>query len=319
MENNEFKEELNEELVEDTNLESLEILPTIEVEYTKEDIKKSKRRFLVLLLSFLISVVVYYISKAFDPFKGVEVGTRFQSSNLGLIVNVVMICSIFVTIFGIIVCFINRFKHNLKIKKKQLTKIFDILEWVVIFPVCIAVASFCFSFIFTLTVVEGESMEPNYFDNEELFLLYTNNFDRFDVVVIDVNNKYGLTNEKLFIKRVIGLPGEHIEYIEEEVNGKLVTNLYVNGEFVEEDFYTDFLKSIYLTYTHTEKSFDTEKVYSLNGLELKYVDGKVVIPDDYYLVLGDNRINSTDSRVIGLVHKDDIIGEIKFKVKSLID
>ena len=51
MENNEFKEELNEELVENTNPESLEILPTIEVEYTKEDIKKSIRRFLVLLLA----------------------------------------------------------------------------------------------------------------------------------------------------------------------------------------------------------------------------------------------------------------------------
>ena len=291
------------------NEEEIEI-----IEYTKEEIKKFKKRFFILLLSFLLSVLIYFVSKTFDPFKGVEVGTRFEELNLGRAINIVMILSIFITLTGSVLLVLNTIEIKTYIKKRVISKILDILDWFSILPICIAAATFCFSFLFTLTVVDGESMEPNYYNNEELFLLYTSKIDRFDVVVVDVSKKYGVLFERLFIKRVIGLPGEHIEYIEETVNGKTVTNLYVDGVLVEETFYSDLEKTRYLTYTDSVKDFDTEKVYGLNGLELIYQNGKVVIPNDYYLVLGDNRMNSTDSRTIGLIHKDDIIGEIKFKL-----
>lgn len=291
------------------NEENIEI-----IEYTKEEIKKFKKRFFVLLLSFLLSVLIYFISKTFDPFKGVEVGTRFEELNLGRFINIVMILSILITLTGSVLLVLNTIDIKTYIKKRVISKILDILDWFSILPICIAAATFCFSFLFTLTVVDGESMEPNYYNNEELFLLYTNKIDRFDVVVVDVSKKYGVLYERLFIKRIIGLPGEHIEYIEETVNGKTITNLYVDGILVEETFYSELEKTRYLTYTDSIKDFDTEKVYGLNGLELIYEDGKVIIPEDYYLVLGDNRINSTDSRTIGLIHKDDIIGEIKFKL-----
>lgn len=303
------EELLNESLENECLEEEVEI-----VEYSIDEIKKMKKRFFILLISFLLSVLIYFISKAFDPFQGVITGTKFEEFNLGRIINVIMIISILISLVGSVLLVLNSLDIKTYIKKRIISKVLDILDWFSILPICIAAATFCFSFLFTLTVVDGDSMEPNYYNNEELFLLYTNKHERFDVVVVDVSEKYGILFERLFIKRIIGLPGEHIEYKEETLNGKIVTNLYVNGELVEEDFYTELEKTRYLTYTDTLKDFDTERVYGLNGLELVYKDGKVVIPDDYYLVLGDNRINSTDSRTIGLIHKDDIIGEIKFKL-----
>lgn len=90
---------------------------------------------------------------------------------------------------------------------------------------------------------------------------------RFDIVVVDKNN------EKL-IKRVIGLPGETVEY----KNNKL----YINNKNVAEKF------------DHEET-----KDYIL----------KETIPEGYYFVVGDNRPISNDSRYIGLIKKEEILGK----------
>ena len=97
-----------------------------------------------------------------------------------------------------------------------------------------------------------------------------NGLDRFDIVVVDYKG------EKI-IKRVIGLPGDHIEYKDNK--------LYINGKLVEEEY----------------KRKETSDFI----LELL---GENTIPKDKYLVLGDNRPISKDSRIIGLIDKKDIEG-----------
>lgn len=94
---------------------------------------------------------------------------------------------------------------------------------------------------------------------------------RFDIVVVD-------DEEELIIKRVIGLPGEYIEY----KNNKL----YVNGKYVKENF--------------NRKEMND---YSIKEL------GKTKVPEDTYFVLGDNRPNSKDSRIIGFIPKKQILGK----------
>lgn len=128
------------------------------------------------------------------------------------------------------------------------------------------------TFIVTPVVVNGDSMVPT-LKNKELLLLkkYDKNIERFDIIVFDYNNS------KL-IKRVIGLPGETVEYKD--------GNLYINGEIVIDNF-------------------------SNITADFKYIG---TIEEDTYFVLGDNRNNSVDSRMIGLVTKDMILGSTDFSL-----
>ena len=133
-------------------------------------------------------------------------------------------------------------------------------------------------FIVTPIKVNGESMEPTLHPKDIMILnksaYYFNDPERFDIVVVSMPDEY-------LIKRVIGLPGENIKYVD--------NTLYVDGEKIEEpiaDLETD--------------DFDIEEL------------GATEIPDDSYLVLGDNRDNSLDSRELGFISKDQILGKATF-------
>jgi len=132
------------------------------------------------------------------------------------------------------------------------------------------------TFLITPVQVDGDSMYPTLEDKQILILKkYVNNFKRFDIVVINYNS------DRL-VKRIIGLPGEKVEYKN--------NSLYVNGKKIKEPI-------------------DLETAdFSLKEL------GYSKIPEDYYLVLGDNRYNSTDSRIIGLIKKEDILGITNLRI-----
>lgn len=137
------------------------------------------------------------------------------------------------------------------------------------------------SFIITPVIVSGNSMLPN-FNNGELLLVKKIGYNektikRFDVIVIK-------KDKEEIIKRVIGLPGEHISY----KNNKL----YVNDKLISED------------YTHLNtKDFNLEEICTCS-----------TIPEGKYLVLGDNRPISKDSRTIGLIDEKNIVGKTVFRL-----
>lgn len=134
------------------------------------------------------------------------------------------------------------------------------------------------TFLISPIRVNGESMFKTLHDKDIMILnkvVYRfNRIKRFDVVVVK-------TNRSPIIKRVIGLPGEKIEYI----NNKL----YVNGKVVKENF-------------------NHAKTEDFNISEL----GSITVPKGKYFVLGDNRVNSVDSRIIGFVPKKEIDGRAKY-------
>ena len=137
------------------------------------------------------------------------------------------------------------------------------------------------TFIVTPVIVSGDSMKPN-LHNGDLLLerkidYNSTNIKRFDIVVI----KEG---KEEIIKRIIRLPGEHISY----KNNKL----YVNDKVLEENF--DFRKT---------NDFNLEEICSCNS-----------IPKGKYLVLGDNRPISKDSRMIGLIDEKDILGKAVYRI-----
>ncbi len=131
------------------------------------------------------------------------------------------------------------------------------------------------TFLVTPIRVDGDSMNDTLTNGEILLLKkYDKSYERFEVVV------FNYKNEKL-IKRIIGVPGDHIAYKDNK--------LYINNKYIEEPMID-------------KKTYD----FDLNQL------GFDIIPEHYYFVMGDNRTNSKDSRMIGLISEKDILGTTNF-------
>ena len=145
----------------------------------------------------------------------------------------------------------------------------------------IAAALLIKAYIFSPIRVNGSSMYPTLVDGDIMILneigYHLNGVERFDIVVVK------RSGEDRLIKRVIGLPGEKVSFKDNK--------LYINDQEIEENFSHDV--------TH---NFDLSEIN---------VD---VIPEGYYFVVGDNRGNSKDSRIIGLVSKSEIRGKTSFVV-----
>lgn len=144
-------------------------------------------------------------------------------------------------------------------------KLKELMPYIIIVVVVLLVRSF----IVTPGLVNGSSMEPTLHNNELVLINkigLNKGIDRYDIVVVKYENS-------TIIKRVIGLPYETVEYIND--------TLYIDGKIV-----------------NTKVDFEYTKDFKLTA-------GK-----NEYIVLGDNRNISKDSRIIGPVKERDIIGKV---------
>ncbi|REI24900.1 signal peptidase I [Staphylococcus felis] len=147
-------------------------------------------------------------------------------------------------------------------------------------------------FVITPYTVKGESMSPTFESGDKVLVSkiskHFSRIDEGDVIVFHEDDN------RDFIKRVIGKPGDTVEYKDDQ--------LYVNHKPIDEPYLTfnkRYRKSEFLT-----ENFD---VSDIAGAQNKYK-----IPESRYLVLGDNRLNSIDSRNphVGLVEERNIVGEV---------
>lgn len=129
-------------------------------------------------------------------------------------------------------------------------------------------------FVGQATRVEGQSMEPNLHTDQRLVVekmsYRFHGPKRFDVVVLRLPDQ----GEELLIKRVVGLPGETVEFRDGFI--------YINGEKLDEPF------------DHGETRSGREST--------------ILVPPLHVLVLGDNRNHSNDSRSFGPVPIEDLVG-----------
>lgn len=155
-------------------------------------------------------------------------------------------------------------------------KIISIIKELIPYVIIVIVVFGIKTYIATPVLVDGSSMSPTLSDNQFIILSRsTKKIDRNDIVVFDYE-------DSKLIKRVIGLPGESIKY----ENGIL----YINDREYEDKF-----------------SSITED-FELSEFGIKK------IPENSYFLLGDNRNNSIDSRIIGPVNISNINGETIFSV-----
>ncbi len=158
-------------------------------------------------------------------------------------------------------------------EKKETVKKNYIKEFLPYFMIILVVVLIK-TFVVSPIRVNGASMDPTLNDKDIMLLdeisYRFSDIERFDIVVVKEEDEY-------LIKRVIGLPGETVEYKNDK--------LYIDGKYVKEDF------------KHKET-----------------FDFSTTLDKDEYFIMGDNRTNSTDSRVFGPISRDKIMGKTSLTI-----
>ncbi|EAC3312907.1 signal peptidase I [Listeria monocytogenes] len=148
-----------------------------------------------------------------------------------------------------------------------------------------------FNLFFSIATIKGESMAPTFQTSDYvLFNKNANKLNRFDVIAFASPDEPG----QEYIKRVIGVPGDEIEYRDDQ--------LYINGHLVEESYLKrekDKLKKV-------EKFTDDFSLENLTGTKK--------VPQNKLFVLGDNRLYSRDSRNFGFIDFKDVKGNVAVKL-----
>ena len=146
-----------------------------------------------------------------------------------------------------------------------------------------AVAALIATLLLPVMQIEGTSMEPTLTHGDIVLLTKTTKFSRGDICGFSWNNK-------ILIKRVIGIPGDWIEI---DTDG----TVYLNGEKLDEPYANQI-------------------AFGECDLEFPFQ-----VPPEQYFVLGDMRESSIDSRntLVGCVETEQIIGKIFFRIWPLED
>ena len=174
-------------------------------------------------------------------------------------------------------------------KKKNLKK--EIISWVATLVAAVIIALLLRSFVFIMVKVDGRSMN-NTLQHENVVFVWRAGYifdspSRGDIIIChypDANGEY--TSDVNYVKRVIGLPGETVEIDKGAV--------YINGVRLVEPYVDAEVSDL--------------------GKDYKYNFTRVTLGEDEYFVMGDNRRNSKDSRYIGPIKEDQILGRSVFKV-----
>jgi len=173
-----------------------------------------------------------------------------------------------------------KLKNQPKNKKDNILK--ELISWVSLIIIAAAISIFINSFIIANSLIPTGSMENTIMTNDRVMgfrLAYLfNKPKRGDIVIFPFPDD----ENTLYVKRIIGLPGEMIHIID--------GNVYINNAItpIEEPYLTDDMRGRF---------------------------GPFVVPDEHYFMMGDNRNSSLDSRFWNntYVHEDKLIAKVIFR------
>ena len=172
-------------------------------------------------------------------------------------------------------------------KEGQTGIVREVLSFFLYVAIVVGITFLIIHFVGQRTYVNGSSMENTLSDGDNLIVdKLTYRFSdpkRFDIIVFP----YKYEENTYFIKRIIGLPGETIQV----TDGKI----YINGQVLDESYGREVLKS--------------------GGI----AETPIILGEDEYFVMGDNRNDSMDSRdpSVGVLHKSELVGRAWVRIWPL--
>lgn len=173
--------------------------------------------------------------------------------------------------------------------KGIIREIISALIWVAVIFLGIKVF---YAYVMEPFIVDGRSMEYTLHDGEKMFMMKLNDIERFDVVVFPAPGGPISSDEpqSLYIKRVIGVPGDTVAYQDDQ--------LILNGVQMNEPYLDDMRADVLGNFT--------------GDFQLEEITGSATVPEGQVFVMGDNRRNSLDGRAFGFIDAEDIIGEADY-------
>ncbi len=191
--------------------------------------------------------------------------------------------------------------NNKTENKMKIRIVTELRDWTISIVTAIVVALLINVFVVELYTVQQSSMWPTFQEGDQILAWKVSRMlkitpDYGDIIIVDGNNSRSRKikdefidsaliskitkrkNENIWIKRVIGKSGDHLEFIDNKV--------YRNGIMLEEDYLVE---------------------------EMVVPFESVVVPQNHIYVMGDNRNGSKDSRQVGSIPYENIRGNVKFR------
>lgn len=171
--------------------------------------------------------------------------------------------------------------------EKEKSVLRELVGWLVYILVIVAVTGLIVTFVGQRTRVSGQSMETTLHDGDNLIVdkisFRFRDPKRFEIIVFP----YKYEENTYYIKRIMGLPGETVQVKD--------GYLYINGEKLEENYGNELMNSA--------------------GIAAE----PIVLGEDEYFVLGDNRNHSSDSREpkVGVIKREDLLGRAWIRIWPL--
>lgn len=255
------------------------------IENNKKLMKKSPRMIISFFTLIIICIILFFVSQS-NKFFIFNINRSFDNVPNPMVAGMFSIFFIVIVILSFItyiILAINYKKRKILSESEQIDsydnfyKLYNISDIFSVVPIFLVIVMIINGFFFSFAQVDGNSMNPTFCNLDPVIIQYTEAYQKEDIVVFEYEDSTG--SIIYLIKRLIAGPGDKLLVNE--------TGVWVNGEWKE------------------------------NNVDIStYYYDLDPIPDGYYYVLGDNRDDSNDSRLIGLVEITDMVGVVILRLSN---
>ncbi|WP_179396214.1 signal peptidase I [Lacticaseibacillus absianus] len=171
-----------------------------------------------------------------------------------------------------------------------------LIELIVLIAVVVLGTQLLIKFVISKDIVQGTSMQPTLQDGDRLYSLRHKKVKRNAIVVIEAPDAPG----ELYIKRVIGMPGDTVRVQDEKlyVNGKQQTQPYLNTKFMKQEIAAwAKTQGVAADSVHFTQDFNIATLAATKS---------ATVPANSYFVMGDNRLVSHDGRAFGFIKQSKV-------------